>query len=370
MSKIYSKKSIIIRVILSIIILIVGVFGFIFESKIENLFSSEQVRAFNDADFKMYVVDIDQGDSIFLQFSDNKNMLIDCGKKKESDKLNNFLKEKNVSTINYLVYTHPDEDHIGGGKMVFDNYNVEVLYRPKVLSITENAEYGNPNNYQIKSENGKTYDSSIMCAYSEDGCDIRYSFKGEEIVGSDYYIKFLSPDQDNYNIKTNSNAYSCVLMVEVNNKKVLLTGDAESDIEEKLITNYGDYLKADVLKVAHHGSKTASSAEFLEKVKPDYALISAGVNNQWDMPNSEVLERLSDANVNNVYKTNSGSTINLGIADNGRTIVFQNDKAFKFDMTIFVCVLVAGLLLVWGIIIKKSKKNQENKPVKKKNAKK
>lgn len=370
MSKIYSKKSIIIRVILSILIVIIGVLGFVFQPQIEAKFSSEQVKAFCDADFKMYVVDVGQGDSIFLEFSDNKNMLIDCGPKKEREKLHSFLDEKKVSTINYLVYTHPDEDHVGGGAMVFENYNVEVLYRPKVLSITENSEHGNPNGYNVKIKNGATYDNSIMCADKDDGCQIKYSFMGEEIVGSDYVIKFLSPDEDNYNLDNNSNAYSCVLMVEVNGKKVLLTGDAESDIEQNMITNYGNYLDADVLKVAHHGSKTASSADFLDVVTPDYALISAGVDNRWDMPHEDVIERLNTANVSKIYATNSGSTISLGILDDGRIIVFQNDNSFKFDMVIFVCVLAAGVLLVWGIIIKKPKNKKQTSAQKKKNSKK
>ena len=368
--KLYSKKSLIIRLVLSALIIIVGVLGFVFQEKIENVISSNSQGILNQSDFKMYVVDVGQGDSIFLEFSDSKNMLIDCGKKAEVSKLDEFLKSKNIKTINYFVYTHPDDDHVGGGYYIFTNYNIEVLYRPKVLSTSEEEIYGNPYGYNVKATNGKTYNNSIMVAYDEIGCDIRYSFMGEEIVGADYKIKFLAPVDENYSLFSNSNGYSAVIMVEVNGKKVLLTGDAESDIEEKLLTKYGEDLDSDVLKVSHHGSKTASSTQFLNIVTPDVALISAGVNNRWNMPHEEVIDRLNLANTKQIFTTNDGGTISLAINDSGEIGVAQNGKSYKFDMPAFLCVLCGIMLLTWGIVvIKKSPEKKLKKQSGKKNSK-
>lgn len=364
MKRPYRKTSIILRSVFTAVIIILAALFFVFRVNIENMIINKNDAVIARADFNMYAVDVDQGDAIFLQFSDNKNMLVDCGKKANVSKLNSFLKEKNITTINYFVYTHSDEDHIGGGASVFENYNVEILYRPKILSKTENETYGNPNGYNIKDTNA--YDNAIMMAYYEENCEIKYSFEGEEIVGIDYQIKFLNPDQDNYNLNTKSNTYSAVLMVEVNGKKVLLTGDAEGDVEERLIEKYGSYLSADVLKVAHHGSKTATTSKLLNVVYPKYALISVG-ENQWDMPHQEVLDRLSNVTGINVYTTKEKGTIRLVIDDDGNIAVSQNGSEFKFDIPIVLSVCVVIILLIWGI---KPVKSVNLKNTKKKNSKK
>lgn len=339
----YTKASFVIRMIISALILCIGVLGFVFEKEINNLIQGEAVKAVNNSTFQMYVVDVGQGDSIFIKLPDNKNMLIDCGKKNEYDKLERFLNEKKVTKINYFIYTHSDEDHVGGGQGVFKNYDVEVLYRPKVLSKTENERFGNPNDFEVRDT--ITYDDSIMIAYEETGCEIRYSFKGEEIIGMDYSVKFLSPNKDTY---SSFNSYSAVIMLEIYGKKILLTGDAEEDIEKELIEQYGDYLDSDILKVAHHGSNTASSSDFLNIVTPTYALISVG-ENQWGMPHKEVLDRLNYANVNNIYDTKSSETIAMGISQSEIINLYLYCGVYSFDRALFICVLSVLLLLVWGI---------------------
>ena len=338
-----SKTSLIIRIILSVLIVLTGTLFFVFETDIEKSISGDMVSAIEKADFKMHVIDVGQGDSIFLQFSDDKTMLVDCGKTNQTSKLDSFLKGMGISKIDYLVYTHSDEDHIGGGQYVFENYEVDILYRPKRLSQQEAEKYGNPNGYKI--HNTKAYDNAILSAYNEDGCLMKYSFEGEEIIGLDYKIKFLNPDKDTY---ADSNAYSAVLMIEVNGRKILLSADAEKEVESRLIEDYQNYLDADILKVSHHGSKTGSSKEFLDVVTVDYALISVG-ENQWNMPHEEVLTRLKNAEVKNIFSTNESGTIALGISDEGVIAVYGLNEQFDLDMPIIIGVLIVLLLLVWGI---------------------
>lgn len=334
-------------------------FLFVYEKQIEEKISGEIVSAADKADFKMYVVDVGQGDSIYIEFSDNKNMLIDCGKGKEVDKLGSFLNDKKVEKIDYLVYTHADEDHIGGGDYVFENYQINVLYRPKMLSSEESSTYGNPLDYNV--HDTKAYNNAIISAYEEPNCEIRYSFKGESIVGADYVVKFLSPCQDSYD---DPNNYSAVMMIEVNNKKVLLTGDAEKNVEDALILEYNDYLDADVLKVGHHGSNTSSSRNFLEAVSPDYALISVG-ENSYGHPHEEVLTRLNNANVKNIYNTKEAGTIVTGISDGGDINTYGYKQKFNLDMPIIAGVAFGLILLTWGLsLVKKNKKTKSKKNTK------
>ena len=343
-------SNLIFRICISALLVMTGVLLFLFETQIEEIVSGNIVAGVEKSDFKMYTIDVGQGDAIFIEFSDNRTMLVDCGKVSAKNKLEEFFVDKDIETIDYLVYTHSDEDHIGGGEYIFNNFQVNVLYRPKRLSYEEVEKYGNPYNYTVHST--KAYNNAIMPAYSEPDCEIKYSFKGEEILGKDYKVKFLSPSEDTY---IESNSYSAVLMVEVNSRKILLTGDAESDIEEKLILEYNNYLDADILKVSHHASKTASSKNFLNLVTPEYALISVG-DNQWNMPHEEVLERLKNADVGNIYDTKKSGTIVTGINDSGEINVYGFSQIFNLDMPIIIGVLIFLLLLTWGVRLKTKNK--------------
>jgi len=341
MTKIKKINYLTLRIVLSAILITVGVLVCVFRTQINNLFNKDDNTAV--VNFQMYVVDVGLGDSIYLEFPDGKNMLVDAGEKSEYEKLSSFLEEKDVETINYFVYTHPDADHIGGGKSVFDDYKIEALYRPRALSKTESETYGNPNSYSVKDT--IVYNDAIMAAYNEVGCTIKYSTEGDEISGENYTITFLNPESTYTKYDNNSSA---VLMIEVYGKKILLAGDAEEDVEERLVAKYGNDLDADVLKVAHHGSKTASTSEFVNIVTPDYALISVG-DNQWDFPHDEVLENLEKAGTKEIINTKDNGTISVGIATNSSIYVNGIENKFELDLPIVLSALFVLLLLVWGI---------------------
>ena len=345
-----------IRICLSVIFVCIGVLLFVFEGEIGNFFLDRDLQAINSSAFQMYVVDVGQGDAIYLQFDDGKNMLVDTGEKSEYEKLSGFLNDKKVTTIDYLVYTHADSDHMGGGAYVFRDYDVKTLYRPTVLSSSEVEEFGNEKGYEVKDT--ITYNNSIMCAYQEIGCQIIYSKEGEKISGENYAIDFLSPDKEKCE---DSNAYSAVLMVETFGKKVLLTGDAEKEVEERLIQDYDKKLDADILKVGHHGSKTATTFDFLTRVTPEYALISVGEKgkNSWSFPNQEVLSNLSKAKVKNVFQTLEIGTICVGISESSHIIVAGMNGVKGIDLPIVLSFLFVLILLVWGLkISKKGRKRQ------------
>ena len=355
MEKVKKIRFLWLRICLSAVLICAGVLLTIFESDIGKFFLSKDLQAIESSAFQMYVVDIGQGDAIYLQFDDGKNMLVDTGEKSEYEKLSSFLTDKKVTTIDYLIYTHADADHIGGGVNVFRDYQVNTLYRPTVLSTSEVEEFGNAKNYEVKDT--ITYNNSIMCAYQEVGCNIIYSKEGEKIESENYSIKFLNPDQEKCE---DSNAYSAVLMIESFGKKVLLTGDAEKEVEQRLIKDYDKKLDADILKVGHHGSKTATTFDFLSRVTPDYALISIGEKGkkQWEFPNEEVLTNLQKANVKQVLQTLEVGTICVGITENSQIIVAGKSGEKSIDLPVVLSVIFVLILLVWGIkpFVKKTKK--------------
>lgn len=348
MEKSHERRNFIIRIVISALMILVGVLDFVFINDIENLLSNGELYNFRDSAVKMHMIDVDQGDAMLFELPDGKTMLVDCGSEDSSKTLVDFLNSKNIKVIDYLIYTHADEDHVGGGEAIFNTYQVNMLYRPKVLSSTENSQ-GNSFGYRVKET--EIYDRAIMCAYLEDGCQMKYSFEGECILGDKYSIKFLNPDVDGY---SNSNNYSAVIMIESFGKKILLQGDAEESVERRLILDYGEYLDVDVLKISHHGSNTGSSVSFLDKTSPEISLISVG-ENSWRLPSIEVIERLENID-SKILKTADDGNISLGINESGEITILTANSYKKFDMPLVLCVLFIIILLTWGIKIEKRQK--------------
>lgn len=350
MEKLYSKRSMIIRIVISILIVCMGVLSFVFQGAIENRMSGWKIYSLEDSSFKLFFVDVGQGDAVYMEFPDNKNMLVDCGSEASSSNLVNFLNSRKVKKIDYVIYTHADEDHIGGGEKIFNIYEINTLYRPKILCITE-SQTGNLAGYNVKDT--AVYDRAIMAAYDE-GCNIKYSFEGEQIVANEYSVKFLNPNKNNY---ADSNDYSAVLMIECNGKKILLQADAEKDVEERLLLDYENYLDADILKIAHHGSKTGTSQIFLDTVSPAYAIISSG-SNAWGLPDVEIIERLETEDFT-TYQTQNIGTICFGISQSGEITSYGLSTLKKFDMPLVVSLVILTLLLTWGIRFPKKKEKFE-----------
>lgn len=357
MKKLYKGRFLVLRILLSAVIIILTVLGFVFKTNIEKFLSGNRTNNISDSSSQIYFIDVGLGDSTFVKFSDGKTALIDCGKTSKGSVVSEFVSSLDVNTIDYLIYTHQDEDHIGGGATIFNDFTVKNLYRPKVLSKSEEISYGNPNGYKVSTT--KAYDNSILAGYNEDGCVMYYSQAGIEISGSDYSMKFLSPTQNNY---TDNNSYSAVIKLELDGRSFLLTGDAEFEIEQELIDLYDSSLDVDVLKVAHHGSKTATSSEYLSYVQPEYAVISVAYRKGWEFPHEEVLTNLKDVGAE-VYRTDQLGTIAFGV-ENGVLSVHGNNKV-ELDMPLFVVIMGVLLLVVWGLpmIFKVKKKGKKSKKV-------
>lgn len=250
---------------------------------------------------KVHYINVGQGDAILIQ-TGNENILIDAGGKGKGDEVVAYLKKQKIKTLNAVVSTHPDADHIGGMEYVIKNMSVKAVYAPKVTHTTQ--AYKN-----------------FLTAVKSKKLTIKVAKKGVEIPtkAKDITLKFLAPVKD-YN-KKDLNNWSGVLHLKHNKKSFLFMGDAEKTAE-------ADMLKAkvisdvDVLKVAHHGAKEATTANFLKVAKPNYSVISVG-KNSYGHPTSDVLKRLKNVK-STVYRTDKNG--NVVFTSTGTKITVKVDK--------------------------------------------
>ena len=244
-----------------------------------NYFSSEQ---------SITMLDIGQGDSILLKLK-NKNILIDTGGNYDYNLSDNviipYLKSKGIKKIDYLILTHGDYDHMGEAINLVNNYKVEkVIFNCGGYNKSENKLINLLNKKNIK------YDK----------CIIELNIENNKLL-------FLNTKDFN-----NENDNSSVIYLNLNNYKILFMGDASITTENEILKKY-NLSNIDVLKVGHHGSRTSSGKEFINKIKPKYSIISVGANNKFKHPNKEALDNLSDSKI---YRTDLNGSIMIKIKNN------------------------------------------------------
>ena len=237
----------------------------------------------DEGELRVSFIDVGQGDSEFIELPNGETLLIDAGTNETGADVVNYIESLGYSSIDYVVGTHPHEDHIGGLDDVIRTFDVESVYMPKVTADT------------------KTFED-VLDAVDEKGLTINTAKAGVTLVDGDRLsVKMLAPVLDEYD---NTNDYSAVIKVVYGDTSFLFTGDAE-EYAESLIT--GD-VSADVLKVGHHGSSTSTGEAFLERVSPSYAVISCGLGNSYGHPHIETMEKLGSLGIP-VLRTDEMGTV-------------------------------------------------------------
>lgn len=305
------------------------------------------VSKFINQPFQFHTINIVQGDSFLIKFPDDKTMLVDTGENDNYPVLKSYLKQyfknEKLNQIDYFVLTHQDSDHLGSADLVLRDFKVNKVFRPKVKSLYEKENSIISENYEICET--ESYNNFTITLHQK---NINYAFSERGIVlsGGGYKVEFLSPSEDKYSY---SNDYSAVLMITYQDKKFLLMGDATTQIEDELKDFYQDNLKADVLKLAHHGSKTSTSESFLDIVKPKYAILSVGKNNS-NLPSSDVINRLNDKKIP-IYSTQKEG--NFAFCIQNGNIVQSSEEGRNKTLPFLASLLIIGVSLVWGIKFKK-----------------
>ena len=251
-------------------------------------------------DFSASFVDVATADACCIRCHD-KNILIDSGTSISYDKLSAYLKRNNFKSFDAVIISHLDSDHFGGLIKLLYDFEVKEIYMPKVADelIPETEEYG-----------------MFLNSVKENKVEVKYPTIQSEVTIGDMSLNFISPVRQ----YDNRNDNSLVVKITYKETSFLFTGDISEKVEEDLV-NSNIELKADVLKVAHHGSKTSSSEDFLKAVSPQISVVSVGTSDD-TLPDYETMVRINHYS-DSLYRTDKDKTII--ITSNGNKLKIQTN---------------------------------------------
>jgi competence protein ComEC len=247
----------------------------------------------------VYFLNVGQGDATYIKTAAGDDILIDAGKNEAGGAVVDYLKQLGVDDLEVLISTHPDADHSGGLDDVLHKFKVESVYAPKVSHST--------NTFR-----------DFLLAVKAEKLTIKEAKAGVVLPLKGITAKFVGPVKA---YGTDLNDWSAVLHLTYGKEKFLFTGDAETKSETDMIRTKQS-VKADVLKVGHHGSKSSTSIAFLKAVAPKYAVISVG-KNSYGHPTKQTLDRLKSAKVT-TYRTDLNGTV--AAFSDGKSITFKKVK--------------------------------------------
>lgn len=320
-------------------------YGFLPKSGCDTVFNR------GDKELMVHFVDVGQGDCAILQLPDGKNMIIDGGPPSAKGKVLQYINSYKITRFDYMVLTHPHDDHYGGLTEVLANIEVSVIYMSELASDRiKTASYGGFKN-----------------AVSESGAEILYSLQGEIIKGGGLEIVFFTPSTQIYEDATDEdfdlNELSPIIMVYYGGKSIMFTGDATSKTENLLLSAAENHsvlrnkpIQADVLKVAHHGSKYSSTNKFLKEVMPDLSVISVAEDNHYGHPHPDTVERLLGYS-RQILRTDTEGDIVLKITDDGKITVLggesdNNNLRLYIHLFLYIATAHINMTLMLGITYK------------------
>ncbi len=249
------------------------------------------------------VLDIGQGDALYIESPNGTQVIVDGGPS------NNLLKALPKvmpfydRSVDMIVVTNPDSDHYEGFIKFLDKYKVTDILEPGTTNSY--SAYG----YFEKKVAEKNIKKTI-------------ARRGQEIdLGGGAYLQVLFPDRNVEQVASNTG--SIVMKLVYGDTSVMLQGDSISNIEQYLLELDGDYLKSDILKAGHHGSRTSSVKEYVEKVSPKWTVISSGKENSYGHPHKETIETMQSLKIPTFDTCNNGTII---FESNGKEFVLKNKK--------------------------------------------
>ena len=264
-------------VIIIFVVLTIGVWSFVFTAQAKN------------GVLTVAFLDVGQGDAIFIETPNGTQVLLDGGPNKKVLRELSELMPFYDRSIDMIITSHPDMDHIGGVPDVLGRFEVEHIMIPGVGSDTE------------------VYEEMINVV-QEKNIEILYARVGRIYLDQEnnIYLDILFPDRDVTDF--DKNLASIVAKLVYGDATFLFTGDSPKSIEKYLVSVDSGTLDVDVLKLGHHGSKTSTSPDYLGYTSPDYAIISAGKDNSYGHPHQEVLDALNQFDIK-YFETSEGTIV-------------------------------------------------------------
>jgi Predicted hydrolase (metallo-beta-lactamase superfamily) len=271
--------------------------------KIFSFFGLADFSAIADSSpLSVHVIDVGKADSIFIECG-GKTMLVDGGTADRGEPVAEYLNRRGVKKLDYVVNTHPDDDHIGGLAEILRQYPVSQYFAPKLPAALIPA--------------GEAY-RNVQQELKKEKLSATVPKQGASFLLGEAKVSILAPVK----IGESTNNNSIILRITFGNTNFLLMGDAQKEEESDLLQS-GAELSANVLKVGHHGSSTSTTEAFLKAVKPKYAVISVADDTS-GLPKKDTLKRLDAAGAK-VYRTDiSGTVIFLSDGSNITAVTEKN----------------------------------------------
>ena len=241
-----------------------------------------------EGNLEVHFIDVGQGDAILIKQGEH-NMLIDAGDNKYEEFIVNYLKENEITKLDYVIGTHPHADHIGGLDAVIDAFDIGKIIMPKVTHTTKIFE-------------------DVLISIKNKGLKITNPNVGDNYELGDASFTIVASNSDEY---TNLNNYSVVTRMEYGKTSFLFISDAEGVSENEMLDNDHN-LEVDVLKVGHHGSDTSTTVKFLDAANSKYTVIQVDKNNKYGHPTADVMDRLEERNIK-IYRNELDAYLDLGI---------------------------------------------------------
>ncbi len=241
------------------------------------------------------VLDVGQADSLFLRSPAGRTMLVDAGNERADaeKRILPYMRKQGTSSLDYLVLTHPDQDHVGGMPAVLDGTKVSNFVDSAQPRVTNHA-----------------YSQTLERVRATGVRAIKARRGATDIdLGAGTAVQVLGPEDPLLKGEAASNNNGVALRITFGTISILLAADLEREAEERILGHAQD-LRSQILKVAHHGSQGSSSNEFLDAVQPQVALISVGAGNSFGHPHRQTLQRLEAQNAR-VYRTDRQGTIEV-----------------------------------------------------------
>jgi len=241
------------------------------------------------------MLDVGQGDAIFVEFPNGKTLLVDAGPKiwhyDAGEKIvSRFLKRRGFASLDAVLISHPHMDHFGGLQSVFLNLNVGQIIEG--LAPPDTGVY-----------------FEYMKAASKRGTILFQTGLGKLLTMDEDVRIYVVHPLEREDVASNENNSSVVFKLEYGNTSMLFTGDAETEAETKLAKRYGSFLRSQILKAGHHGSSTSSSDLFVRTVRPRAALVSVGLNNKFRHPSPEVMGRMKQDGIDVARTDEEGAIV-------------------------------------------------------------
>ena len=251
---------------------------------------------------RVHFIDVGQADSTFIELGNGQTMLIDAGL--GGDDVVKYIKDLQYSDIDFVVATHPHDDHIGGMATVLDSFDIGKMYMPR-------------------QEHTISAFTNMLDVIENKNIELHEAKAGVNITTSGIIkIDILAPFAESY---SNLNNCSAVVKLTYGETVMLFTGDAEQVIETQLLNSDID---ADVLKVGHHGAGSSSAPSFIRAVSPEIAVISCGKDNSYGHPDYETLAILNEVGAD-IYRTDEQGTIQVTADQNKKITVDKKASTVK-----------------------------------------